>query len=87
MYFYAEFSFLFPAGSLLDRYSPRKILIAAVALSTVGTFVFSIASVYWIAALRQIYGGCERSVLFLSCIRIAIKLVSTASHGICHEAW
>jgi MFS family permease len=71
MYFYANFLFLFPAGSLLDRYSPRKILMAAVALSTVGTFIFSISSVYWVASLGRFMVGASAAFCFLSCIRIA----------------
>src|SRR5579872_5459039 len=37
MYFYANFIFLIPAGSLLDRFSTRKILLCAIGVSTIGT--------------------------------------------------
>src|SRR4051812_41777784 len=43
MYFYANAIFLFPAGNLLDRYSTKLLLLLAVVLCTVGTFLFGIA--------------------------------------------
>src|SRR3990167_4445532 len=46
MYFYANFLCLFPAGNLLDRYSTRKLLIFAVSICTIGTFIFGFATVY-----------------------------------------
>src|SRR4051812_12693166 len=39
MYFYANAIFLFPAGNILDRFSTKKILLFAVSLSSVGTFI------------------------------------------------
>lgn len=73
MYFYANFICLLPAGSLLDRYSTRKLLIFAISLCTLGTFLFSIASVYWVAAVGRLMVGGGASFCFLSCIRIASR--------------
>lgn len=76
MYFYANFLFLFPAGSLLDRYSTKKILIFAISICTIGTFIFSIATVYWMAAVGRFMVGAGASFCFLSCIRIASRWFS-----------
>lgn len=73
MYFYANFLCLFAAGNLLDRFSTRKILIFAISLCTVGTFIFSIASEYWMAAVGRFMVGAGASFCFLSCIRIASR--------------
>lgn len=73
MYFYANFICLFPAGNLLDRYSTRKLLIFAISICTLGTFLFSIATVYWVAALGRFMVGMGASFCFLSCIRIASR--------------
>lgn len=73
MYFYANFLCLFPAGNLLDRYSTRKLLIFAITLCTLGTLFFSIAQVYWLAALGRFMVGAGASFCFLSCIRIASR--------------
>lgn len=76
MYFYANFLFLFPAGSLLDRYSTKKILIFAISICTIGTFIFSIATAYWMAAVGRFMVGAGASFCFLSCIRIASRWFS-----------
>lgn len=76
MYFYANFILLFPAGSLLDRYSTRKILLCAISVATIGTFIFSTATVYWAAALGRFMVGASAAFCFLSCIRIASRWFS-----------
>ena len=73
MYFYANALFLFPAGNLLDRYSTKKLLLLAVALCTVGTFIFGIAPTFGIAAFGRFLVGAGASFCFLSCIRIASR--------------
>lgn len=73
MYFYANFLCLFPAGNLLDRYSTRKLLIFAISICTLGTFIFSIASTFWMAAVGRFMVGMGAAFCFLSCIRIASR--------------
>lgn len=73
MYFYANALFLFPAGMLLDRFSPKKLLLAATVLCTLGTFVFGLAEQYWVAAASRFIVGIGASFCFLSCIRIASR--------------
>lgn len=73
MYFYANALFLFPAGNLLDRFSTKKLLLTAVMVCTLGTFIFSIATEYWFAALGRFLVGAGASFCFLSCIRIASR--------------
>ena len=73
MYFYANALCLFPAGNLLDRFSPKRLLLGAVMLCTAGTFIFGIATEYWVAALGRFMVGMGASFCFLSCIRIASR--------------
>lgn len=73
MYFYANALFLFPAGNLLDRFSPKKLLLGAVITCTVGTFLFGTATEYWVAAVGRFMVGMGASFCFLSCIRIASR--------------
>lgn len=73
MYFYANAIFIFPAGNLLDRYSTRKMLIFAVSICIVGTFIFTIATQFWMAAFGRFLVGCGASFCFLSCIRLASR--------------
>ena len=73
MYFYANTLSLLVAGSLLDRYSTKKLLLFAVTICTVGTFLFSTAATYNVAAFGRCLVGAGASFCFLSCIRIASR--------------
>jgi MFS family permease len=76
MYFYANALCLFPVGNLIDRYSTKKLLLLAVTVCTIGTFMFALGTVYWVAALGRFFVGCGASFCFLSCIRIASRWFS-----------
>lgn len=73
MYFYANALCIFPAGNLLDRYSTKKMLLFAVTICTVGTFIFTISTHYSQAAFGRFLVGIGASFCFLSCIRIASR--------------
>ena len=73
MYFYANALCLFPVGNLLDRFSTKKLLLFAAIICTIGTFLFAIATEYWIAAFGRFLVGGGASFCFLSCIRIASR--------------
>lgn len=72
-YFYGNVLFLFPAGMLLDRFSTKKLLLTAVALCTIGTFIFALANGFWVAAAGRFMVGVGASFCFLSCIRLASR--------------
>jgi MFS family permease len=73
MYFYANALFVFPAGVLLDRFSPKKLLLTAVIFSALGTLAFGLAQDYWVAALSRFIVGTGAAFCFLGCIRIASR--------------
>lgn len=73
MYFYANALVLFPVGNLIDRYSTKKLLMLAITVCTIGTFLFAIASTYWMAAAGRFMVGMGAAFCFLSCIRIASR--------------
>lgn len=73
MYFYANFLCIFAAGNLLDRFSTKKLLLGAIAVCTLGTFMFSIATEYWMAASGRFLVGAGAAFCFLSCIRLASR--------------
>lgn len=73
MYFYANALCLFPAGNLLDRYSTKKLLLLAVVLCTIGTFIFGMATDYFTACVGRLLVGAGAAFCFLSCIRIASR--------------
>lgn len=73
MYFYANALFLFPVGNLVDRFSTRKLLLAAISVSTLGTFVFAEAQQYWVAAMGRFLVGAGAAFCFLASIRVASR--------------
>lgn len=73
MYFYANFICLFPAGNLLDRFSTKLLLLLAAIICTFGTFLFSIAHTYFLAATGRFLVGIGASFCFLSCIKLASR--------------
>lgn len=73
MYFYANALFVFPAGNLLDRFSTKRLLLAAIALCTFGTFMFSLAETFLVAAVGRFIVGIGASFCFLGSIRIASR--------------
>lgn len=73
MYFYGNALMLFPAGNLLDRFSTKKLLLGAVAICIIGTFIFSLASTYLFAAAGRFLVGVGAAFCFLSCIRLASR--------------
>ncbi|OGT36888.1 MAG: hypothetical protein A3F11_08905 [Gammaproteobacteria bacterium RIFCSPHIGHO2_12_FULL_37_14] len=76
MYFYANAIFLFPAGNMLDRFSTKKLLLFAVAICTIGTFIFALAKEVKMAGFGRFLVGSGASFCFLSCIRIASRWFS-----------
>ncbi|HVE44336.1 MAG TPA: MFS transporter [Gammaproteobacteria bacterium] len=73
MFFYSHSLMLFFAGSLLDRFSMRKLLLIAVSIATAGTFIFAFSATYWVAAAGRFLTGAGAAFCFLSCIRVASR--------------
>lgn len=73
VFFYADALLLIPAGILLDRFSTKKLLLAAVSCSTLGTFIFAIAPTYFIAAGARFLVGAGGAFCFLGSVRLASR--------------
>lgn len=56
-YFYAYFLMQIPVGLLVDRFSTRNIISCAILLCSLGAFVFSHASVFYMAAFGRVLIG------------------------------
>lgn len=60
-----------PTGVLVDRYGPRRLLIAAAGLMAVGQLLFAIAPSYLLALLARALLGCGDAMTFISVLRFA----------------
>lgn len=72
-YFLANVIFLFPAGMLLDRFSTRKIIILAMIVAIVCTFLFALGQEVWQLALVRFITGVAGSFCLLSNVRLASR--------------
>ena len=76
MYFYGNFLLLFPAGLLLDRFSPRKILFLALLVASFSMFTFAYSTTFWAASISRLIQGFCGSFAFLGAIRIVSRWFS-----------
>lgn len=72
-FFWANVIFLFSAGVILDRFSVRKILLIAVSLCIVGTFLIALATSAIQIGIFRFITGIGSAFCFLSCIKIASR--------------
>lgn len=77
IYLLATLIFLFPMGILLDKYSTKKILLIAASVSTLVSFMFSIATNYPVIMIINFIGGIAASASFLGAVKLAWKLLRT----------
>lgn len=59
-----------PAGVLLDRFGPRKIITLACTLCAIGSLVFGVAETLFVAKLGRVLIGAGAGFALLSCLKI-----------------
>jgi MFS family permease len=67
MYFYANVLFLIPAGLLLDWFSTRKLLIGAITICIISTYVFASTDSFLVAKICRFITGMGSTLCLLSC--------------------
>lgn len=72
-YFYADVLFLFPAGMLLDRISPKRIILTAMLICVTSTVLFAKSQLIAVIFICHFAAGIGNAFCFLSCIRIAAR--------------
>ena len=74
LYFYGTILLIFPAGMILDRVSPKKLILGALTLSLIGTALFATAESLFAACLgRFIVGVTGGPFGLLSTLKIASR--------------
>lgn len=73
IYYVSNVLFLFVAGVILDRFSPKKILCFAMLLCVISTFVLAYAQSFSVALLCRFVTGIGSAFCFLGPIRIASR--------------
>ncbi|MEN9916590.1 MAG: transporter superfamily [Pseudomonadota bacterium] len=72
-YFYADVIFLLFAGVLVDRFSIRAIILSAMVMVVLATFLFSFSQSFEVAAFSHFVAGIGNAFCFLSCIKLATR--------------
>jgi MFS family permease len=67
-YLLADVLFLLPAGILLDRFSPRKVILTALFICILGTLGFSFSRTFFQACVSHFLSGIGNAFCFLSCM-------------------
>ncbi|MEI8300079.1 MAG: MFS transporter [Chlamydiota bacterium] len=67
-YLLADVIFLLPAGIILDRFSPRKVILTALFICILGTLGFSLSTTFFQACLSHFLSGIGNAFCFLSCM-------------------
>jgi MFS family permease len=75
-YFYANVPSLLLAGLVLDRLSTRKVLLAAILVAVIGTFVFAFSEQIWTAATGRFLVGAACAFCFLGIVRLVSRWFS-----------
>lgn len=73
IYYASNVIFLFVAGFLLDRYSSKRIIITAMLLCVLSTFVLAHAQSFYVALICRFAMGIGSAFCFLGPIRIASR--------------
>lgn len=79
MYLYAYAAFQLPAGLLVDRYGPKKLLISASLMVTFGSFLFAFAPHIYIAYLSRFLIGAGSAFAFVGCLKIGSIWLAASS--------
>ena len=70
-YFYANCLFLIPVGLLLDRYSPRLLMLYTLVYTSIAVYVIGHSDSIVILAIMRFVMGIGGAFSFISCVRIA----------------
>lgn len=76
-YFYTDTLLVIPAGLIIDRFSTRYLICAAMLISSVSTIIFGLGHALWILAVARLFTGACAAFCFLSVIRIASRWFPT----------
>ncbi|PCH57011.1 MAG: hypothetical protein COC15_02080 [Legionellales bacterium] len=76
-YFFIAYGLMqIPAGILVDKFGPRKLVTVACAFCALGTAVFAYADVLWIAKIGRIFIGVGASFALVCCLKLAMRWFS-----------
>lgn len=79
MYLYAYAAFQLPAGILIDKYGPKKLLVFASLLVTIGSFAFVFSTNHHWAYFSRFLIGAGSAFAFVGCLKIGSQWLAMSS--------
>lgn len=79
MYLYAYAAFQLPAGILIDKYGPKKLLVFASLLVTIGSFAFAFSTNHHWAYFSRFLIGAGSAFAFVGCLKIGSQWLAMSS--------
>ncbi|MGE4348422.1 MAG: MFS transporter [Candidatus Berkiella sp.] len=79
MYLYAYAGFQLPAGILIDKYGPKKLLVFASLLVTIGSFAFTFSINHHWAYFSRFLIGAGSAFAFVGCLKIGSQWLAMSS--------
>jgi len=76
-YFYINTLMVIPAGLIIDRFSTRYLIVAAMCGSSIATLCFGLGHSLWVLAIARLVIGCCAAFCFLSVFRLASRWFPT----------
>jgi len=81
-YVWANILFLLPAGVILDRYSVRRVILAAMMICVLGTLGFGLSYTFFWASFFHFLTGIGNAFCFLSCVVLAVRWFPPRRHAL-----
>lgn len=81
LYFYANMLWLIPAGLLLDRFSPKLVILLAMSVCSLGAYFVAGGNSMWWLIIGRCLMGVGSAFCFSGCIRVAVNWVSPKRMG------
>lgn len=81
-YILADVLFLLPAGIILDRFSVRKVVLAALGFCIVGTLGFAYSNTLFQACVSHFFSGIGNAFCFLSCMMLCSRWFPARWHAL-----
>ncbi len=82
VYYFAFVAMQIPAGLLVDRFGPYKIIALSAALMGLGAVLFAHSTTIWMATLARIIMGCGASFILINCFKLLAIYFKPERHGL-----
>ena len=80
-YLLADVIFLIPAGIILDRFSTKKVILAALFVCLLGTVGFAVSTSFFQACVAHFLSGIGNAFCFLSCVILVSRWFPKQKQG------